>query len=72
MRISEQDYKGWWESPVGSEVRTMLRERIARLCDAALTESVIRDPIRASELLGRKNEINDLLGMSYKELMGEE
>ena len=50
----------------------MFRERIARLCDAALTEPVVRDPIRASELLGRKNEINDLLGMSYKELMGEE
>jgi hypothetical protein len=72
MRISEQDYKGWWESPVGSEIRTMLRERIARLCDTALTEPVVRDPIRIAEFLGRKNEINDLLGMSYKELMGEE
>jgi len=72
MRISEEDFKNWWTSPVGHEVRTMLRERINRINDQALTEGAVRDVIISAIFLGRKLEIQDLLAMDYKELMGEE
>lgn len=72
MRISEVNFKNWWASPVGQEVRNMLRENILKLNDAALTPEIIKDQLKSAELLGRKLVIQELLNMSYKELMGEE
>lgn len=57
---------------MGMEVRTMLRERIAKINDDALSMPIVRDQLKAAEYLGRKMEIMDLLAMSYQELMGEE
>ena len=71
MRITEADYNNWWLSPVGAEVKSMLRERIARINDEALTEGVVRDQMKMAEYLGRKLEIMDLLQMTYDELMGD-
>ncbi len=71
-QVSENDFKNWWADPVGQEVRDMLRERIVRISVQALAEPIIRDGIQAAQLLGRKLEIEDLLAMDYKELMGEE
>jgi hypothetical protein len=72
MRISESDFKQWWANPVGQEVKNMLRDRIYLINDKALTSEVIRDQIKSAEFLGRKLEIQDLLEMNFKELMGEE
>ena len=72
LRISEDDFKNWWLNPVGIEVRTMLMERVSKINDEALSECAVRDVIISAIFLGRKFEIQDLLNMSYKELMGEE
>ena len=69
--ISEQDFKNWWANPVGQEVRTMLRERIMRINDDALSRDIVRNSVASAIYLGRKLEIQDLLNMDYKELMGE-
>ena len=70
-RISESEFENWWNDPVGVEVRSMLIERIVKINDTALTEPIVRDQIKGAEFLGRKLEIQDLLNMNYKELMGE-
>ena len=71
MRISEQDFKDWWNSSVGIEVKKMLLERVSSIESLALTEPIIRDSIKGAEFLGRKLEILDLLEMDFKDLLGE-
>ena len=71
MRVSKSDFEGWWASPVGQEVRAMLRNRINMLCREALTSGVIRDQLQGAELLGRKNEIISVLSMDYNDFETE-
>lgn len=75
-RVSEQEFKNWWLDPVGIEVRNMLFERMNTIAHALAKGSCMGNigasPVHYGESVGRYEEIQDLLNMTYKELMGEE
>lgn len=50
----------------------MLRDRVLTINDSALSRDFISNPAAMGIFLGRKLEIQDLLNMNFKELMGEE
>jgi len=71
MRITESDYKQWWSSPVGLEVKEMLLDRLNIISAMVMDESVINDQVKSAICVGRYQEIKDLLNMNFNELMGE-
>jgi len=71
MRITESDYKQWWSSPVGLEVKEMLLDRLNIISAMVMDESVINDQVKSAICVGRYQEIKDLLNMTFNELMGE-
>ena len=70
MRINENDYANWWASPVGKEVRQMLKERIQKI--DSQWNSFVGNDVLLAKMAGRKEEIQDLMDMTFKELVGDE
>ncbi len=71
MRITEDDFKNWWSSPVGVEVKSMLTERQNTIAHKTGSGGVLGLEDYHVHV-GRYKEIKDLLDMNFKELMGEE
>lgn len=72
MEITQNDFDNWWSSPVGSEVSTMLKERKDKIAHELAKGVATESPTIYNEAVGRYAEIDDLLSMTFKELMGEE
>lgn len=72
MELTKSDFESWKSHPAGREVFKMLRERMDNLTLLGFSEGALRDPIYGAIQLGRKLEIEDLLEMTFEELMGYE
>ncbi len=76
MRITKSDFNNWWQGPAGVEVRKMLEARKIKI--AILTVGGALSNVQQSNLseqygrvVGRCEEIDNLLEMSFDELMGD-
>lgn len=72
MRISEDDYRNWWESPVGVEVRKLMMENLDKLSHGTMTNAYARDAIGNAIEVGKYQATMFYLNLPYQELMGEE
>jgi hypothetical protein len=72
LRISEQDYDNWWSSPVGVEVRNLMRENLDKLSRGTMTNAYARDHIGNAVEVGKYQATMFYYTLPYKELVGEE
>ena len=71
MEITQSDFDNWWKSPVGYEVRKMLNERKNKIAHSLANGAASGSPAIYDENVGRYREIEDLLTMTFQELMGD-
>ena len=71
MEITQNDFDNWWNAPVGLEVKDMLNERKNKIAHALASGSASGDLNIYNESVGRYKEIEDLMAMTFKELMGD-
>lgn len=71
MQITQNDFDNWWKAPVGIEVKTMLNDRKNKIAHALASGSASGSPTIYDENVGRYKEIEDLLAMTFQELMGD-
>lgn len=71
MQITQNDFDNWWKSPVGVEVKVMLNERKDKIAHSLASGSASGSSIIYDENVGRYKEVEDLLAMTFQELMGD-
>lgn len=72
MRISKEDYENWWASPVGVEVKKLMRENLDKLSHGTMTGSFARDQIGNAIEVGKYQATMFYYNLPYNELTGEE
>lgn len=72
MRISKQDFEGWWSSPVGVEFKRMLKENLDKLAYGTMTNSFARDDIGNAIEIGRFMATMEYYNLRYEDVAGEE
>ena len=70
--ITKEDFAVWWTCPVGRKMRETLEARILELNEMALSVPCVRDSVSAAIYLGRKWEIQEVLTMTFEQMMGIE
>ena len=71
MEITQHDFDNWWKLPVGYEVKKMLNERKNKIAHSLAGGAASGSPAVYDESVGRYKEIEDLLTMTFQELMGD-
>jgi len=70
MRITKDDFDNWWASPVGQEVKALLRENLDKLSSQTMTEGYARDQIGNAIEVGRYEATMFYYNLSYDDLTG--
>lgn len=72
MQINKDDFAKWRADRVTLEIMEILRERQNKIAHSLAQGACLKDPEEHGIAVGRYQEIEDLLAMSYEDMLPEE